>query len=208
MISLHKLLLFFRPHRLTQLLEEPVKSSETENSTSSKESHLNGDALQHNTDDSPDSPSNSRRPVSATSDTIPLGLSNGQSTMEFESPRMSRKRKSCDRDDSDDNSSSSREVEEPQTILQEADSTTTTVGADKVDTAMIVDAPSPPLTGNTGSSDVESEQSAAKKHKPSSPEAVVPVAESGADALVSSVLDESEQVQNMSTGQSEALVEN
>lgn len=125
--------------------------------------------------------------------------------MDFESDCMSRKRKNCDRDDYDDNSPSTQGVEEPRTILQEADSTTT-VGVDKADMAMIVDTalPASPI-----SSDLESEQSATKKHRASSPEAVVPVVvRSGTGGLVSSALNESEQVQNMSTGQSEPLVEN
>ncbi len=193
--------------RLTQLLEEPVKESESESSPLGKELHSNGDAHQYSDDVSPDSPSDSRHPISSALDAIPLSISNGQSSMEFEAARLSRKRKSCDRDDSEDNSLSDRGAKEPQTVLQEADSTTT-VGADKEETAMIVDTPSPLLSDSNNSSDIEGEEKPAKKHRSSSPEAIVPTVEPRTDGFVTSVLDESEQVQNMSTGQSEPLLEN
>lgn len=200
-----------RPRRLTQLLEEPMKTTDAENNASSpttKDSHHNGDTLSHNSDYSSDGPNNTRHPVSITTDVAPASMNseheiNGHLSMDFEPARVCRKRKSCDRDEFEGTPPPPL-IEEPRTILQEADSTTT-VGADQEGVAMDID--SVPQTGIISES-METEEIAAKRLRPSSPEAIVPsnIRQVGAEELVSSALDESGQVHNKSTGQSESLL--
>ena len=141
---------------------------------------------------------------------IPVAELNGQEQqMDFESnvARINRKRKSCDRDDIDEVASLSQKDEETRTVLQEADSTTTT-DTDQEDTSMDLGAPI-----NTDDSD--DLENVAKRLKPSPAEVPFPQEEPSSgelpegvksDGLVSSVLGMSEQVQNESTGQSELIL--
>ncbi len=190
-----------------------MKTSDAENGASSpttKDSHHNGDALTHNSVYSSDGPNNKRYPVSVTTDMIPACMNsnsehevNGYLSMDFESAQVCRKRKSCERDEFE-RTPPPPLIEEPRTILQEADSTTT-VGADREGVAMDIDSVS---QIDIMSGDVETDEIAAKRLKPSSPEAIVPsnTGQVGAEGLVSSALEESGHVHNKSTGQSESLL--
>ena len=163
-----------------------------------------------NSDSTPESNKNHVNSDSIIPPSIPVAELNGQEQqMDFESSiaRINRKRKSCDRDDIDEVASLSRKDEETRTVLQEADSTTTS-DTYQEEASMDLEAP----LNTDDSADLET---VAKRLKPSPAEATFPqeVPSSGelsegaqSDGLVSSVLGRSEQVQNESTGQSELIL--